>query len=167
MKKTFLLLASFFIGAASFAQSELSLGAEVGLPMGTFGQGYSVGFGASAKYGYGITDNSAITLSAGYMSFSFKSPASGSSGLIPVKAGYRYGFEGGFYVEPQLGVTMISTSGGGGSTSGFTYAANVGYMMSKVDLGIRYETVSAQGASWGFVGARVAYKLMDGMSSKK
>lgn len=167
MKKTFLLFATFFIGAASFAQSELSLGAEVGLPMGTFGQGYSVGFGASAKYGYGVTDNSAITLSAGYMTFSVKSPGSGSYGMIPVKAGYRYGFEGGFYVEPQLGVTMVSASGGGGSTSGFTYAANLGYMMSKVDLGVRYETVSAQGGSLSFIGARVAYKLLDGTSSKK
>lgn len=164
MKKTFVLLAALFIGATSFAQHQLNAGVEVGLPSGNLGLGNGTGFGASAKYLYNLNDNSAITGSLGFISFGGKNGGTSTS-AIPFKAGYRYAFAGsenGFYVEPQLGFTSFSFSGGGGSLSGFTFAFNGGYKVNKFDISARYESTSVTGGSLPFIGIGAAYTLMGG-----
>src|SRR5688572_15756184 len=149
MKKMFMLFAigtvmSFSVSAQDddkkAAPTTLSVGLEAGLPMGDFGKVYSFGIGGSAKVGIPAGPG-AVTISAGYMTFSGKDlgggiKASGYS-LIPLKAGYRFGLGSGFNVEPQVGYSV-----GESSTGGFTYAGNVGYMFSPaVDVALRYEGV--------------------------
>lgn len=144
-------------------ETMMSVGAEVGLPIGSLGDINGIGFGASVKAAFPVSADGAITGSAGYMTFSGKtisilgiSVKNSALGMIPIKAGYRHMLGGGFNVEPQVGYTLFSGSGSGG---GFTYAANVGYMINNQwDLSARYEGISNNG-SVSFIGARVGYNF--------
>lgn len=165
--KICLLALTVLVAATSFGQDDkkkasgnsLSVGAEVGLPMGAFGDFASLGLGGSAKAAFGIFEGGAVTLSAGYVTFSGKEIVAGfkapSTNLIPVKVGLRYNLGGSIYAEPQLGMTFIGNGGG----SAFTYAAGVGTMINnQIDIGVRYEAFSKGGTS-SFIGARVAYNF--------
>ena len=167
MKRTIVLLTALFLGTAAMAQHELGAGLEAALPMGDFGKSNSFGIGATLKYAYNFGESSAITATAGYITYAGKEQdimgfkvKGVAMGQIPFKVGYRHSFSG-FYVEPQLGFSSFSASGGG-STSGFTYAANLGYKVSKFDLSARYESVSVTGGSLGLVGFRIGYIFMGG-----
>ncbi len=173
--KICLLALTVLVAATSFGQDDkkkaggnsLSVGAEVGLPMGTFGDFNKLGIGGSAKAAFGIFEGGAVTLSAGYMTFSGKdytvsvlgqtiTVPGAKANIIPVKAGLRYMLGGGIYAEPQLGMSFLS--GGGGSA--FTYAAGVGTMINnQIDIGVRYESFSKGGGTSSFIGARVAYSF--------
>jgi hypothetical protein len=174
MKK---ILTLAFLGMLSFSAfsqkgTSFSVGLEAGMPMGTFGDGNKLGLGGSVKAAFPAGDKGAFTASAGYISFGAKDvviPAitfggvvimpeqtiSGASfATIPVKVGYRYMLSDAFSVEPQVGYTSYT---GGGA---FTYAAGVGYKFSDaLDLGVRYESLSATGASLSFIGFRLGYSF--------
>jgi len=166
MKKVILTLVGIVAFSAIFAQdgttgAELSVGANVGLPIGDFSKTSNVGVGGTVKFAYNFTPAAAATLEAGYMSFGgkdfmgYKVPA---LNMIPIKAGFRYTLNGGVYFEPQLGVTSMSAKGAS-SASGFTYAINIGYRMTPgIDVGARYETISKDG-NGSFIGLRVAYSF--------
>ena len=182
MKK--LLLASAILIAAStssFAQKDskedskplsFSIGAEGSLPLGTFGNSYSFGFGGSVQGDYKVSDNFAITLNAGYLTYSAKSitiitgfnpitfaPIYGTFtpaalGAIPVLAGGKYWFSPNVYGSGQLGLTFFSGSGTG---SNFTYAPGVGVKFSQFDVLLKYIGISGNGSSLNAVGLRFAY----------
>src|SRR5205085_1876020 len=93
------------LSAKSFAQSanenpSLSIGLEVGFPASKdFSDLYNTGFGGSAKIAIPVVTNGAVTLSAGYISFSSKTFAGlkyPAFNLIPFKAGFRYKFPSNF-----------------------------------------------------------------------
>ncbi len=166
MKKILLVA---IVGMVSFSamsqgkggETNINGGLELGLPMGNFGTNAGIGLGASLKAVFGGT--SGFTASAGYMTFAGKTVGSGigsytttASNLIPVKVGYRMASEGGFYFEPQVGMTFYT----GGS--GFTYAPSVGYTTGSLDLSARYEAISQTGATSSFVGVRLAYSFGGG-----
>ncbi len=183
MRKIKFLLLSLTVLAAtnSFAQDDkkedgpaISIGAEVGIPLGDLKTTYSVGIGGSVKAAIPVFEGGAFTINAGYMTFSGKSfqtltgfdanlnPIYGSAklqslGMIPIKAGLRFSISEGFYGEPQLGYTLYS---GSGSSGAFTYAANLGYVINKmVDISARYEAASKNSSTLSFIGARVAYSF--------
>ncbi|MDB5249460.1 MAG: hypothetical protein JWQ40_3854 [Segetibacter sp.] len=175
MKKLpFLLIASFiFSTAKTFSQQSsipspsLNLGVEAGLPVGDFGKGYKVGLGGSLKALFPVATDAAITLSAGYMSFSGKETTLGGNtvyknpalNMIPIKAGFQYSFPGGLYFEPQLGYTNFKVKDGK-SNGAFTYAANLGYLINrKLDLSARYEAFSKNEATTSFAGLRLGYNF--------
>lgn len=160
MKKFFLLTLAGFITFSAFAQSKgggtsLSAGLELGLPVGDLSNSQSVGLGASVKALFGET--SGLTASVGYMSFSGKEYSSGlkyqAFNTVPVKVGYRIASEGGFYFEPQVGVTFND------GESVFTYAPNLGIITAGLDISARYETMTRNGYSLGFIGFRLAYSF--------
>lgn len=166
MKKILVLAAVLFVTATSFAQSdatttggtEFSIGVDGALPLGDFKEAYNFGIGGSAKFAYNIDEVIALTLQAGYLSFSGKDLGQGfklpSLGVIPVKVGGRYTFGGGVYGEPQLGLSFLNHGGG----SAFTYAFNLGYhMVPGVDISARYEGFSKSGSSFPQIGFRLAY----------
>ena len=141
----------------------LSLGAEVGIPAGDFNETAKLGLGGSLKALFPIFEGGALTLSAGYISFSgdeigsFKHAA---TNLLPFKAGLRYNLSpGGVYFEPQLGYTSISYKGGASGTGGFTYAANLGVLTQAIDLSVRYEGVSRENLRLPYLGLRAAYNF--------
>lgn len=160
MKKIFFIAITAMISFSAISQSKSSGGSsfsgglEIGLPMGDFNVTQSLGYGASVHGLFG--DKSGFTASIGYMSFSGKSFTGGSYaafGLTPVKVGYRLASEGGFYTEPQVGISFYT----GGS--GFTYAPVVGMMTGSLDLSVRYESISSTGSTLSFLGFRLGYKF--------
>lgn len=177
--KVYLLALSVLAATGSFAQTKkaassggtnFGIGVEAGLPVGDYLKQYwSFGIGASAKAGFNIFEGGDVTLSAGYISFLGKDIAgttvkNKALGTIPIKAGLRFRISDGLYGEPQLGYTIAKQSGSSGNLNGFTYAANLGYMVNNsVDIAVRYEawSKSANGVSVtpSFVGLRVGFAL--------
>ena len=169
--KIYLLALTVLVTVGSFAQDKkkasggtsFSVGVEAGLPIGDLKEFSSLGIGGSAKAAFGIFEGGAVTVSAGYMTFSGKtitiggqSFKAGSLNVIPVKVGLRYMLGGGIYGEPQLGMSFIGNGGG----SAFTYAAGLGTIINnQIDIGVRYEAFSKNSSTSSFIGARVAYNF--------
>lgn len=168
MRKVFLTMAAVAaIASASFAQSgknEVSIGAEVGLPMGDFGEAFKTGFGGSLKGLYGVGTAGQITATVGYTAYKMKGSIEEidmSTGILPILAGYRHNF-GGFYIEPQVGYGIIRVKAKflgeseSESEGAFTYAAGAGYQVSGFDFGVRYQASTKSGDSFGLFGIRIA-----------
>lgn len=150
----------------------LGAGIDVGLPLGDFGEGFGIGIGASAKGLYGLSDVSQATLTLGFLRFGMKDGSdmvTGSTGLIPVLAGYRHRF-GSLYGEGQIGLTTVRTSikfkdtgignfSGSSSSTHLGYGAGVGYLMDAWDIGVRFQGVSGDGGNLNFVALRVGYNF--------
>ena len=161
MKKTFLsLIVLSLISYGVSAQkgnNQISIGPEVDLPVGTFGDAYKVGFGGTIKGLYGIGSAGQITFTTGYVGFKGKSGlyANQKFNIIPLLAGYRQNFKT-LYVEPLLGLANYKTkvTGFSESETRFTYGVGVGYS-GVVDLGLRFQ--AHEGAS--LVALRAAYVI--------
>jgi hypothetical protein len=144
---------------------KFSAGAELGLPIGDFGDAYSVGFGASAQGDYHLTEKLALTLNAGYITYSGKSIDLGILGsikpdnfnFIPVLAGAKYWITDNFYGAAQAGLSFWSAGEINGSE--FTFAPAVGYKFSQIDVQLKYNSVMAEGSSLNNLGLRVAYNF--------
>lgn len=150
-------------------------GLDFGLPVGDFGEVYGFGYGATVKGLYGISDAGQVGLTLGYQRFGLKSDydehLSGSIGLSPIFALYRHSF-GGLYVEPQVGLSINKTTlkmsdgdlgsfgfSGSASNTSLGYAAGVGYMFGNIDVSARYQGLSQDGQSLGFIGLRIGYSF--------
>lgn len=154
--------------------SELSIGLETGLATGNLRNISSMGVGGTIKYAYNFNENIAATFQSGYIDFISKNAISSdyTSGLvkintsqIPIKAGFRYSI-GRFYVEPQLGVSLIhqkdveTENGWSNNTSAFTYAGNIGVLATRnFDMSVRYEGMSKNNGSLGYLALRLAYSF--------
>lgn len=150
------------VSTISYAHdARVSLGLEVGIPMGTFGDNQGIGFGGSLRYEAPLGDNAAITATAGYLTFGGKDfTESGitikgeSTYMIPIQAGLKYYFmeqQQGFYGHVMLGVHMYKSSETtydlttGVTTTkdklkaAFSYAPEIGYHLDNLDFGLRYQ----------------------------
>jgi hypothetical protein len=171
MKKTILSIAIIGIYVAASAQKKeddlqmlkLSVGAEAALPLGDFGKAYTFGIGGTAQADYKVTDDLALNLNAGYISFLPKSIAilgvstkGKAVGYIPILAGIRYYFTEEVFALAQLGITIATASGS--SSSLFTYAPGIGYKFSEhVDAALKYTGYSKDGNNSSTIGVRIAY----------
>lgn len=160
------------IGYAQQGFHKLGVAAELGLPMGDFGDAYGVGFGGTAKAFYGITEKADITGTVGYLHYGIKGSndyMSGSMGMIPIMFGYRHDF-GGFYGEPQLGLAILRSSvkmdlgglgsllgdiGGSSSATKVSFGLGGGYAFGNWDLGARFQITD----SMNFLGLRIGYNF--------
>ena len=164
-----------------------SIGAELGLPMGTFGDAQGIGFGGSLRYEMPMGDNLGLMATAGFLSFSAKDYSvagftikGNTETVIPIQVGAKYYFteqQNGFYGSVELGVHSSSvTIPGyegtviGGVTYGaypetkvtntnLSYAPGVGYHLANLDLGLKYQIISGDGGSSSYLGVRIAYVL--------
>ncbi len=168
MKKLFFITALTAVSFAGNAQNEtnkplkFSIGLEAALPLGDFGDVSSFGIGGSAQADYSVAEKLALTLNAGYISFSGKSYTiagttykASATGFIPVLAGFKYDLTPQLYGSAQLGVTFSDQSGGG---SIFTYAPGLGYKFTEnFDALLKYTGYSDKGGTLNTVGLRIAY----------
>lgn len=159
-----------------------SVGAELAMPMGDFADAAGMGFGASLRYEYPISDNLGLTGNAGYLMFGKKTFSNGfvevesKSSMIPVQLGAKYYFseaQDGFYAGLQLGIhsfksevtipsytlfgVTIPGSTSSASESKLSYAPEIGYHLANLDLGARYQMVATEGSTTSYLGIRIAY----------
>ncbi len=162
MKKLFFIVA---VSAASFAVQaqdtkplKFSIGVEAALPVGDFADVSSFGIGGSVQADYSVAEKLALTLNAGYISFSGKTINGiklDAGGFIPVLAGFKYDLTDQLYGSAQLGATFGDQKN---SETLFTYAPGLGYRFSEnFDALLKYTGFSAKGIDLSAVGLRVAY----------
>ncbi|KQS36205.1 hypothetical protein [Pedobacter sp. Leaf194] len=162
------------IASRSFAQTpreggvRYSVGADVGLPIGTFSDTYKWSLGGSVQADIPIAGNQLyVTINAGYNNvFADKSLSAfvDDVHLIPVKAGLKYFAVSNFYVQGEAGVSFLLDRDNEKSAS-FVYAPQVGYLIplggkSYLDTGVRFEgnsKFSENGSSNNVLALRVAY----------
>jgi hypothetical protein len=170
MRKIFLVVASVFalgVANAQTGKNQISIGVDLGLPMGDYSDAFKLGFGGTAKYLHGVGNAGQVSLTTGYATFKAKEDVDASVSQLPILIGYRHNFSGA-YVEPQVGYTILGAKYGSESASsgGFGYAIAAGYALEQgLDLSARYQAVSKDG-TFGFIGFRVAYNFSLGGSSK-
>ncbi|HEY6906956.1 MAG TPA: outer membrane beta-barrel protein [Ignavibacteriaceae bacterium] len=188
MKKLFsivVLLVFAFSMNSTMAQGKnyLGIGANLALPLGTFGDVAGVGFGGTVSFEMEFTPNITGIASAGYLSFGgkdFTSPYySYSWGYsdIPIMAGVKYYFTPStpFYGIAQIGFQIFdghykitSTvpgyenfySGSAGSSTEFGFAIGAGYeipvgLKGAIDLTGTFNLVS----DLNYIGVRAAYRF--------
>lgn len=169
MKKVFtkvFAVAALFTMLSYGAQAQngrFSVGAELALPMGDFGDGYSMGFGGTVGYEHPVGDALGIGLRAGYITFSGKDALDGIKfNAIPIQAFAKYYFGGeaqeGIYGMVSVGVHngKVNVEGAEGSTD-LSYAPEIGYHLANIDLGLRYQMISTEGSTTSWLGVRIAY----------
>lgn len=187
MKKILTVVSALVLGMSAMAQdNQISLGLDAALPMGDFGDFYSLGIGPAAGFELPVGDNLGITAQLSYQILMVQSDFSDlvkSASMIPLQAGLKYYFQDqqeGFYGHAQLGFHMSSVTtedqsftflgttttieGSTESSTNFSWAIGVGYQMEKLDLGLRYNSISpdsdVEGAeSSNYLGIRVAYLI--------
>lgn len=176
MKNIIYVLALYLLCSVSYAQQgfhSVGIGAEGALPLGNFGDAYGIGYGATGKAFYGISELGDITGTLGYMRFGMKGSNDNFSGhmaLIPIMFGYRHNF-GGFYGEPQLGLMNVKAKvkmdlggyedifggfgSGSSSTTKFSLGLGGGLLFGDWDLGARFQILD----NMNFLGVRLGYNF--------
>jgi hypothetical protein len=182
-------LRSLFIGATiitagtSFAQSkQLSFGVDLGFPQGDFGKEFGMAVGPTVGFELPV-GKLGITLQAGYDILMLKDEAKDfldGASLIPVQAGLKYYFQEsqkGVYAHGQLGMHSFSEKfkendafgieAETESSTNFSWAIGVGYQLAKLDIGVRYNSISpkeeegegGEAEALSYIGLRIAYLL--------
>ena len=174
MKKIILVFACIVALSTVKAQkgnNQIGIAAEVGLPMGDFGDSFKTGIGGSVKGLLGVGQAGQITFTTGYTKFKGKDNGlfDYSSSIIPLLVGYRHNLSG-FYVEPQIGYGIYGAKVEDESNSdgAFTYALGIGFAASGFDAGVRYQGASKDGSTTSLVGIHVGYNFtLGGASASK
>jgi len=177
MKKTIffaVLVALLFTTGLTNAQSKMKLGVGgfVGVPMGTFGDITSMGFGGAVQGEYEMGDKLVGTFTTGYLIFSGKDVSGlkmGDWSIIPLLVGGKYFFANNLYGAAKVGLNMVSYTSPEiklgtivifpetkVSETKFGYAIGAGYDMGTLDLSINYGTFATDAS---YMGLTVLYKF--------
>jgi hypothetical protein len=161
-------------------QLRFGIGVEGLLPTGGQLKNISnVGLGGTGRLQYGINNNVALTLTAGYYNFFGKentySQTVGTTvtrvtqkavdfGMVPVKAGIKAFLASGFYISGEVGAGFETKDAYRGVTGDYNGKATklilspgIGYSFKSVDIGARYENYSGQNNNYGAAALRIAY----------
>ena len=110
-RKLITMLAALGMSVAGVAQlGPVSLGAELALPTGDFGESYPLGYGASLGYEQPIGEKLGVTLQVGYIMLGIDDAVStliDKSSMMPIQVGAKYYFKergAGLYAHVQGGV---------------------------------------------------------------
>ncbi|HVV04325.1 MAG TPA: hypothetical protein VHC96_08875 [Puia sp.] len=152
----------------------LSVGPEVGIPVGDLSDVYNWNLGGSIQADIPIVQSLYVTVNAGYNNFfikdEFKDLGGHNMQLIPVKAGLKYFPVGNiFYVQGEAGVSFLANKSDlqANKSTAFVYAPQIGALIplapkNYLDVGFRWESTSSfyDGGSYAnFLGLRVAYSF--------
>ena len=171
MKKIYSILAvSLLLASLSFGQSGLKLGVGgvIALPIGTFGDVSSLGFGGAVVGEYQLADKIVGTFTTGYLMFSGKEDIYPDYSIIPLMVGAKYFFADNMYGTVQVGLNMVSvtipaidwgfftTPEITESSSEFGYAVGAGYDMGDIDLLVKYGSFMTDA---NYLGLTAIYKF--------
>lgn len=163
--------------AYGLRQSEISIGPEYAIPLGSFRAGngnfnapdgkYTYGLGGSAKYAVHINEMWGVSLQAGAIGYHGTGGLAGFT-AFPVKLGgsFRYGD---LFAEPQFGLSYFSNNNTVYQSGSTTYGITIGgYVTDHLVLSGNYERWNKGGFSASHVGIRMAYALfLRGDSTRK
>lgn len=184
-KKVLVVCAALALSGGAMAQSpQISFGADIGLPMGDFGEVASLMIGPNVGFEYPMGDKLGLTAQVGYDLVMLKDDAKDAFdkySIMPLQAGLKYYFQEsqkGFYGHAQVGAHNISVTtadidlgpfgkveGKSDSQTNLSWAVGAGYQLEKLDIGLRYNSISPDSdAPDGtnpatYIGLRVAYLL--------
>lgn len=138
----------------SSSKNFFSLGLELLLPVGLFGEVYAFGLGASGQGNFSISHNTTLTLYTGYINYLLKKTyGTGNQGYIPVLGGIEVGFSHAVYGSAQLGSTFRTGLGGA-----FTYSPGIGYRLNRnFTVLIKYVGQTKSAINSSAIGVRAAY----------
>lgn len=184
MKKIVTVLSALVLGTTAMAQgNQISLGLDAALPMGDYADGYSLGIGPAAGFELPVGDNLGITAQLSYQILMVNSDLKdfiASASTIPIQAGLKYYFQEqqeGVYGHAQIGVHMgtVKTEdidlgpfgtieGESESSTNMSWAIGAGYQMEKLDIGLRYNSISPDSDIEGakaatYIGLRIGYLI--------
>jgi hypothetical protein len=149
----------------------ISVGANLALPMGTFGDAANMGFGGGAKFEYALQSNLYLTGSAQYLMFAAKDDVVGVEwSIIPVLAGAKYYFGNNFYAFSEVGMNFWNTKAtitffgssitAEESDSDFGFAGGAGYELpmgnNALDLSVKFQYYASSTTA---INIGVAYKF--------
>ena len=168
MKKLVTIVIALTVGVFVARAQNGNIGARIGLegalPVGNMSKSIGIGVGGSFVGIYELKESAKVTLTLGYLNFAERNNSGISYSLIPVLAGYRLGLEQ-LYIEPQLGFTSMKVksniidSGKSIANTKIGYGIGAGYLLGNVDIGLRYQDISANGGGFNIIALRVGYTL--------
>ena len=178
--RTALACSSLLIGMVMHAQTtQLSLGADVMLPLGDFSEQASLGVGPALGVEFPVGTKAGLVVQLAYDFITPKDDSSIDSWtMLPLQAGGKFYFkenQDGFYgsllvgmhnqtvttkeidLGPILGTLPSTTE----SEAYFSWGLGLGYQLAKFDFGARYNGITGKsgGSNWGYIGFRAAYLL--------
>jgi len=184
-----LLVVAFTVSGNAESKMSLSVGGDVLIPMGDFGDAASTGFGGSVRFQYDVSPMASIGLTSGYYIWSGKD-FGGVTGPdikgIPIRAFGKYYFmpmeerkprvygivEVGVFISsvdvPSYTILGVTYGGGTESNTDFNWAPGVGVEIplgsgrTLLDVSARYDAISATGGTNGSIGGRVGVNFMLG-----
>jgi len=131
MKRLIPVLVVLMLAVPAFAGMGIGVFGNFSLPLGDFGEGYSIGFGGGAKFCYGFMPTLGVELDAGYLMFSAKDvpgDVSVSFSIIPILVGLNYYF-------PVVPVKIYVGAGGGMYMRSYSYSNAYDVDESESDFG--------------------------------
>lgn len=142
----FLFIASFFV--ANTAKAQIAFGANgiAALPLGTFKDGATPGFGGGLVGHYFINPRFAVGANVSYISFGYKEygfKIDGSTSLLAFAASANYYFSDEIfrpYIGIDMGYSMLTSSVKGG---GMTFSISKGYIALSPTVGFTYDFSNA------------------------
>ncbi|HRO98582.1 MAG TPA: outer membrane beta-barrel protein [Flavobacteriales bacterium] len=185
MKRIKTVVAAFTLVMAANAQdSGFSAGLAVSLPMGDFGDVFSVGVGPSVGYDREAGDKGLLGIDLSYLFHGGAEETITKCKTLSLVGHYKYfisDIREGLYLAPLLGWSAVTyhfeleipgllSLSSDESTGGLTFGAGVGYFLSeRIDLGLNYTIIRAtedgdatasageSSTSLGALGIRAAY----------
>jgi len=172
MKKIFLVFSAFLLISSVYAQkgiNKLTLAADVGIPTGDFSELFKPGPGIMAKLLFGISESDQITATTGITFYGAKTEFIDPDEkltlrIIPLLGGFRHTFNGGFFLEPQLGFGIYGATykylgeSESNSDNAFTWAMGMGFSKNSFEAGVRYQSAEKDGST-SMVGIHVGYNF--------
>ena len=153
------------------------IGAEASNPMGDFGKYQSLGYGLFGKFGVNVskgvnihadlayllyggktTTTSYYDPFYGYLTSQYKTP---SISVFRYMGGLDIKLSKGLYTNLQAGMSNLKQKFDGVDykESDFTYNVGLGYMFSKVDLNVFYNSISGKEQNINAIGIRLGYRF--------
>jgi hypothetical protein len=174
MKKTFLMATAISLSILTAqAQSDRGFtfggGLDIGLPTGSFSNGWNFGFGFQLQGEQRFNDALSGVISTGYTSYFGKSLNDGSGysfkvpnvGFIPILVGLRIYPSEQFFIGGQIGLGAFTNTGASGNT-GFDFNPQIGYNGNSCQLILGYNVVTVTAGSNSDVGLTLIFKFGQG-----
>ncbi len=154
MKKLLLIVVFIIFGiAGSYAQGEIRMGVNAGVPLGDADDFSTLNFGADIAYLFGVADVFSVGPLVGYSHFLGDGEAVDYH-FIPLAASGRFGLSNAFFIGADLGYAIGADDGNDG---GFFYRPKLGYDFGLIGLIASYSGIEVDGGSFNSVNLGIEF----------